>query len=280
MDSQVAVEQLLALPSGRHYGGSPDSRCWVMVGRDLTEVSRWSIVPPAASLTFVWGEGACAVSYDGGSLHMGPGDWMWIDSGFAHHGENVPGSNFLTVFISDELVVEAGLDLAPIGACSQPAPKELAGILTTLAVLLLGGKPALAFERPALDVLLSYVGTVFAPKPEAAAADVPVERARVVLDSNPLDEMPVSALARNVGLSASELSRRFKRRFRISPVVYRKQLRLVVATRLLLRGHAVSQAAHEAGFSDAAHLSRTFKEQYGITPSAWVDRVTSAAARR
>jgi AraC-like DNA-binding protein len=250
-----------------------------MVGRDLTEVRRWSIVPPAASLTFVWGEGACSLFYDGGSLQMGPGDWMWIDSGFAHRGENVPGSNFLTVFISDELVAEAGLDLAPIGACSQPAPQKLAEVLTLLAVLLLDGKPTRAVEHPALDVLLNYVGTVFEPRPDVAA-DVPVQRARGILDSDPLSERPVTALARTVGLSGSELSRRFKRRFRITPVMYRKQLRLVLATKRLLDGDTVSKAAHEAGFSDAAHLSRTFKEQYGITPSAWVERVTKAATRR
>ena len=278
MDSGTAIERLRALTPGRHYGGSPDSTCWVMVGRDLTEVGRWEIVPPAASLTLAWGDGACSLLYDGGSLQMGPGDWMWIDSGFAHRGENVPGSNFLTVFISDDLVAEAGLDLAPIGACSEPAPKELADVLTILAVLLLDGKPTRAVERPALDVLLNYVGTVFEPRPDVAA-DVAVQRARVILDSDPSSGMSVSALARKVGLSGSELSRRFKRRFRITPVVYRKQLRLVLATKRLLGGDTVSKAAHEACFSDAAHLSRTFNEQYGITPSAWVERVTTAASR-
>jgi len=249
-----------------------------MVGRSLTDIHEWSIVPPAASLTLVWGDGSCAISFEGGALQMGPGDWMWIDSGFAHRGENVPGSNFLTVFISDELVAEAGLDLAPIGACSQPAPKALADVLTILAVLLLDGKPTRAVERPALDVLLNYVGTVFEPGPDVAA-DMLVQRARVILDSDPLSGMPLTALARTVGLSGSELSRRFKRRFRITPVVYRKQLRLVLAMKRLLGGATVSKAAHDACFSDAAHLSRTFKEQYGITPSAWVERVTTAATR-
>ncbi|MBC7794867.1 MAG: helix-turn-helix transcriptional regulator [Clostridia bacterium] len=279
MEPESAVERLRALTPGRHYGGSPDSDCWVMVGRDLTDITGWSIVPPAASLTFVWDEGACLLFYDGGSLHMGPGDWMWIDSGFAHSGVNVPGSNFLTVFISDKLVAEAGLDLAPIGAWAQPAPKELAASLTTLAVLLLDRKPAKAFERPMLAALLDYVGTVFEPR-QIFVVDSAVQQARSILDSDPLSKLPVSSVARLVDLSGSELSRRFKARFRISPVMYRKQLRLALATRGLLQGDSVSTAAYSAGFSDAAHLSRTFKQQYGMNPSTWVQRLTTAVTRR
>jgi len=205
---------------------------------------------------------------------------MWIDAGFAHEGENVPGSNFLTLFVSDAHVAEAGLDLAPVGACAQPAPRDLADTLTILAVLLLERRSTHAFERPALDVLLSHVGTVFEPRPSSDTADAAAQRARVILEADPQSAMPVTALAAQVGLSGSELSRRFRRRFRISPVVYRKQLRLVLATRRLLQGGTITEAAQAAGFADAAHLSRTFKDAYGVTPSAWVGRVARAAARR
>ncbi len=251
----------------------------MMVGRDLTDVEEWSIVPPAASLTFVWAAGGCTLYFDGGSLQMGPGDWMWIDSGFAHRGENAPGSNFLTVFFADELVREAGLDLAPIGARSQPAPKELADTLTTLAVLLLDGSPATSFEQPALDALLDYVGTVFEPNQPADATDDPIDRVRAILEADPLREVRVGELARDAGLSGSELSRRFKTRFRISPVMYRRQLRLSLATRRLLTGESISAAAHQCGFADAAHLSRTFKLQYGITPSYWLACVADRSER-
>lgn len=250
-----------------------------MVGRSLTEPHEWTIVPPAASLTFVGADGACSLSYEGGALQMGPGDWMWMDSGFAHHGQNAPGSNFLTVFISDELVAEAGLDVAPIGAFSEPAPQDLAATLTTLAVLLLDGTPTSSFERPALDALLDYIGTMLPRAQRAPNTDHPVYRVRAILSANPVSEVSVGLLAHQVGLSASELSRRFKQQFRLSPVSYRKQLRLVLATRRLQEGHSITVAAHNAGFSDAAHLSRTFKLQYGITPSRWVARLSHRAER-
>lgn len=279
MDLPLAIERLRTLTPGRHYGASAESQCWVVVGRSLTEIEEWSIVPPAASLTFVWAEGACSLSYEGGELQMGPGDWMWMDSGFAHRGKNAPGSNFLTVFISNELVVEAGLDLAPIGAFTEAAPAPLAATLTTLEVLLLDGTPTSSFERPALDALLDYIGTALPQARSAAPRDTPVHRARALLTADPTSELPVSVLADQVGLSASELSRRFKLQFTMSPVTYRKQMRLLLATRRLQEGHSVAVAAHSAGFADAAHLSRTFKLQYGITPSRWVARVARRDAR-
>ncbi len=234
-EAGLALDRLNALSPGRHYGASADSGSWVMVGKGFTDLERWSTVPPAASLTFVWGTGGCSLYYEGGSLQMRPGDWMWVDAGFAHRGENLPGSDFLTVFLADHLVEEAGLNLAPVGAAAQPAPTEFAGMLTTLAVLLLDGTPARSFERPALDAILEYVGIVFEPKTQDPDLDGPLARARSLLKSDPLSRLPIGDVAKTVGLSV--------------------------------------------GFSDAAHLSRTFKDQYGITPSAWVERVNNRTAR-
>ena len=95
----AAVDRLLRLPSGRHYGASADSGCWVMVGRELVDVTSWSIVPPDASLTLAWRAGGCSVEFAGGRFDIRPGECMWIDAGFAHRGENTPGSDFLTIFI-------------------------------------------------------------------------------------------------------------------------------------------------------------------------------------
>jgi len=40
-----------------------------------------------------------------------------------------------------------------------------------------------------------------------------------------------------------------------------------VAVTSVLSGMTLTQAAHEAGFSDTAHLSRTFMDMFGVNPS-------------
>lgn len=48
-------------------------------------------------------------------------------------------------------------------------------------------------------------------------------------------------------------------------LLWRKLLRAIVAH---ARGRTLTAAAHEGGFADAAHFTRTFHQMFGITPSA------------
>lgn len=273
-----ALDRLLRLAPGRHYGASSDSGCWVMVGRDFQELSNWSIVPPAASVTFAWGNGGCSLEFDGGRLQMRPGDWMWIDAGFVHRGENLPGSDFLTVFFPETHLVAAGLDRVSIGAVADEAPSEIRDVLMDLAILLLEGSPTRLVEAPILDAILESVRARLAVVEPAASIDEPVSRAASVLRQGHTNDIRISDVAKAVGLTGPEFSRRFRQRYRVTPKVYRKQLRLAWATRALTKGGSVTAAAHAAGFSDSAHFSRTFVAQYRITPSTWARKFVQAAA--
>ncbi len=43
-------------------------------------------------------------------------------------------------------------------------------------------------------------------------------------------------------------------------------LRLLAAVQVFNQGHNRTNAAHQAGFADSAHLSRTFRRVFGVTP--------------
>ena len=47
-------------------------------------------------------------------------------------------------------------------------------------------------------------------------------------------------------------------------ILWRRFLR---SWELVLRGESLSRAAHESGFADAAHLTRTSRRMFGLAPS-------------
>ena len=53
-------------------------------------------------------------------------------------------------------------------------------------------------------------------------------------------------------------------------------LKLQRAATSIVNGVRLTEAAFEAGFADSAHMSRTFKRMFGMTPSALQRRSRSA----
>ena len=89
--------------------------------------------------------------------------------------------------------------------------------------------------------------------------------------------IPTAALAEMIGLTESHFIRAFHLEFGLPPHAYHLRLRLAFAVELLSSGLSVATVANECGFADQSHLSRKFKEVYGLTPAAWG---TGAAAGR
>ena len=96
-----------------------------------------------------------------------------------------------------------------------------------------------------------------------------------------LDEpVQTAALAAISGLTECHLIRSFHLEFGLPPHAYHLRLRLAVAAELLSNGLSVSTVAYECGFADQSHLSRKFKEVYGLTPAAWGTAAAEPVARR
>ncbi|MEJ2545896.1 MAG: helix-turn-helix transcriptional regulator [Calditrichaceae bacterium] len=77
----------------------------------------------------------------------------------------------------------------------------------------------------------------------------------------------LSHLASSTRLSPSRLRHLFKEETGITVRQYILNMRVTEAVKLIINGHSKTYAAHESGFSDAAHLSRTFRNVYGLTLS-------------
>ena len=77
-------------------------------------------------------------------------------------------------------------------------------------------------------------------------------------------------LAAVAGCTPFHLIRMFKAHVGMSPHVYLTHLRLEEARRLLDRHAAIADAAIQAGFADQSHLTRRFKQRYGVTPGRYL----------
>lgn len=90
------------------------------------------------------------------------------------------------------------------------------------------------------------------------------------LRARPGKRVTLRDLAKEAGLSDSRLTHLFKEQTGVPIRRYLLWLRLNDAMDRAMAGAALTEAAHAAGFSDSAHLSRTCQKMFGINPFAVV----------
>src|SRR5215813_1464178 len=81
------------------------------------------------------------------------------------------------------------------------------------------------------------------------------------------DDFSLKTLAGISGLSQSHFMHIFTESVGVPLRPYILWLRLQRAACDLMEGYSVTSAAHSAGFSDGAHLTRTFRRMLGMTPT-------------
>lgn len=103
--------------------------------------------------------------------------------------------------------------------------------------------------------------------PLPAGMDPRIRKAIDLARELPEHKVPLVYLAKEVGLSESRFAHLFSEETGIPIRRYLLWLRLMQAIQCLLNGVSLTTAAHEAGFADSAHLSRTFRDMFGMTLS-------------
>ena len=104
-----------------------------------------------------------------------------------------------------------------------------------------------------------------------AVARGPDARIRRILDhaAAHLDEpLGLSNAAGLVGLSRHRLRHLFVEQTGLQLRTYLLWLRLTRGLQSYARGSSLTEAAHDAGFSDSAHFSRTFRRMFGTAAAA------------
>jgi len=150
------------------------------------------------------------------------------------------------------------------------------------ALLAPGGPPALTNPRhreraraphstagtspeEAVATALSLGGAAVAPPPRRHPA---VSRVlRHLREAPPGADVSLEALAAIARLSPSRLMHAFTATVGVPLRPYLRWLMLERAGAAIAAGAPLGEAAYAAGFADAAHMTRTFRRMFGVTPS-------------
>jgi AraC-like DNA-binding protein len=88
------------------------------------------------------------------------------------------------------------------------------------------------------------------------------------------DHVDLARLSHEAGLSPRQMRHAFARDVGLPMRAYLRWKRLRRAIAAVEEGASLSAAAASAGFADSAHLSRVFREQFGMTPTQGLSSVT------
>lgn len=73
-------------------------------------------------------------------------------------------------------------------------------------------------------------------------------------------------MARTVNLSRYQTLRHFQHQMNMTPHAWLTQYRVKQAKKRLEYGHSLVNTAMECGFADQSHMTRAFKQQFGLSP--------------
>lgn len=121
------------------------------------------------------------------------------------------------------------------------------------------------------DQCRALAGSVCGRSIESAGWDERVSRVAVQLKQELPSTLKATELAASVGLSTDRLTHLFSAQMGMSMRNFLLWAKARRAVSMILGGNTLTAVAHECGFSDSAHFTRTLREFYDVTPSMLAD---------
>lgn len=204
--------------------------------------------------------GSLRVSHSGGDDEACAGLLTAPD---VKHALDARGAEILLVFLDPESALGRALCPPPERPVRLLSPPERDAIVAS-------GSDPRALMGPAGVAwsagVLAALGAGDAP-PRAVHPRVKKALA-LVRAADPQADLSLETLASHVGLSAGRFMHAFTESIGIPLRPYLAWLRLQRAAAALASGRTAVDAAHAAGYADAAHMSRSFRRAFGMSPSA------------
>lgn len=249
MDSELTVSRIIQRPEVTIIRSHPDYN-----------VNKWNVPKTRESKFFYcyycYTPDAVRISANGKIYTLGPEHFFIIPPNLVHELEQLaPFRHLFIHFIAStpynnlkEIVaIPAQKYLGYLDLLKEPLKHNL--VLYTLLYNLLLELP---YER--MNIPLEK--------------DNEMERAIQIIRTNPAETPSLEELARQLHISVSSLSHRFKKITGMSPAQYALQFRLEYAFLLLASPDLpnIENISEMCGFANRYHLSKQFKKQYGMAP--------------
>jgi AraC family transcriptional regulator len=209
-----------------------------------------------------------ALAIDGAvSLQGGRGDWRtgrgFIVRADAVHSYKPNGSLVAMTFVDPESAEGAWLSSSLRADITLVPEARLAACVPELKRLV--DQP---FESMGIPELIRHcVHALCAGVPPSRRMDERVTRVLAAIRGSDELRISIDDAAAMAFLSPSRFAHLFKQQVGLPFRRYMLWRKLTRAMLVIGRAQTISTAAHEADFSDAAHLTRTFYQMIGLAPS-------------
>lgn len=121
--------------------------------------------------------------------------------------------------------------------------------------------------RDAFALTENLLQTLFQARRAESDFDPRIARALEILKNAPDNLISAETVAAEINLSPSRFAHLFRAEVGLPVRRYLLWMRLRNAVRMLGAGESLTNIAHAAGFADSAHLTRTFRQMFGLAPS-------------
>jgi AraC-like DNA-binding protein len=191
-----------------------------------------------------------------------------INSNIPHCLKNFKGWQLTTCVMPDarygKRLEKAILKGAPVIYPSVAVFRDIQEMLQSLKEQSLPDE--VAFEKLTGGIYNSLIGNAELQKP----IDERIRKIITYIRAHLSDDLSASGLAARVHLSEDRFMHLFKEQIGAPLRSYILWQRMAAAFEIFLEGKSLKEAAYEAGFSDPAHFTRTFVQNNGVPPSAYI----------
>lgn len=223
-------------------------------------VKKWKVPEERKSQFFYcyynYTPNAAEVLANGKRYMLGPEHFIIIPPGLVHKlKQHAPFRHFFMHFVAsspytkldDIISIPSGPFLRYLEIFREPQKSNLAFYTLLFALLL---------EIPAEKVANPVI------------KDPAIEKAMQIIRKFPAEQPSLELLARQLNMSVSSLSHRFKKAVGLTPAQYALQFRLEYALIQLsdFDGPDIETISELCGFSNRYHFSKQFKKRYGMAP--------------